>query len=82
MLLAATVLASTEEISDPHSKHEKPQNSHQLAWAPLIRMAAGIIRPGIGDGSSFAGQYNDRGIIGRYWWHSFQFKHLNQEQSL
>lgn len=45
VILAATVLASAGEISDPHIKHEKPPNSYQLALTRLIWTAAAIMRP-------------------------------------
>lgn len=66
MILAATILTSAGESSDPHITHEKPQNSFHLALATLMWTVATIITLGIGNGSSFAKCYDDKGIIGRH----------------
>lgn len=66
VMLAAPVLALAGGISDPHIKHEKPQNSSELALTSLIWTVAAIIRPGIGNGSSFVGPHSGKGIIDRY----------------
>lgn len=84
VILAAIILALAGEISDPHIKHEKPQNSYQLALTSLIwtETAATIIRLGIGTGASFVGLLSGKGIIDRYYWHGFQFRLQNQEWTL
>lgn len=55
MVLAAKILAGAGELSDPHPKHEKPQNSYRPALTALTWTAAAITR-GFGDSAPFVGQ--------------------------